>query len=103
MIRRELPHFHALVQRFAEELSCGATAEAVTKALKEKRGLRPDQILPFLHEVRDPAQRVADRHIVAINPHYSTEIIETPPYLANSTPSGAAYGLDTLTDRKSVV
>ncbi|TLZ79422.1 MAG: hypothetical protein E6K11_06820, partial [Methanobacteriota archaeon] len=30
MIRRELPHFHALVRRFAEELSCGATAEAVT-------------------------------------------------------------------------
>src|SRR5207245_4220399 len=29
---------------------------------------------------------------------YATEIIETPPYLANSTPSGAAYGLDTLTD-----
>ena len=30
MIRRELPHFHALVRRFSEELSCGATAEAVT-------------------------------------------------------------------------
>ena len=98
MLRRELPHFKALAERMATELRCELTAEAVTKALKEKRGLRPDQILPFLHEVRDPAQRVADRHIVAINPHYSTEIIETPPYLANSTPSGAAYGLDTLTD-----
>src|SRR2546425_745966 len=98
MLRRELPHFKALADRMAAELRCEATAEAVTKALKEKRGLRPDQILPFLHEVREPAQRVADRHIVAINPHYSTEIIETPPYLANSTPSGAAYGLDTLTD-----
>jgi len=98
MMRRELPHFKALVERMANELRCGPTAEAVTKALKEKRGLRPDQILPFLQEVRDPAQRVADRHVVAINPHYATEIIETPPYLANSTPSGAAYGLDTLTD-----
>ena len=98
MIRRELPHFKALVERMSNELRCEATAEAVTKALKEKRGLRPDQILPFLQEVREPAQRVADRHLVAINPGYATEVIETPPYLANSTPSGAAYGLDTLTD-----
>ncbi len=98
MMRRELPHFRALVRRFAEELGCGATAEAVTAALKEKRGLRPDQILPFLNEVRDPAMRVADKHVVAINPDYATQIVETPPYLANSTPSGAAYGLDTLTD-----
>ncbi|TLZ66906.1 MAG: hypothetical protein E6K06_02245 [Methanobacteriota archaeon] len=98
MIRRELPHFHALVQRFAEELSCGATAEAVTGALKEKRGLRPDQILPFLKEVRDPARRVAHKHVVAINPDYATDVVETPSYLANSTPSGAAFGLDTLTD-----
>jgi len=98
MMRRELPHFKALVERTANELRCEATAEAVAKGLKEKRGLRPDQILPFLQEVRDPAQRVADRHVVAINPEYATEVIETPPYLANSTPSGAAYGLDTLTD-----
>src|SRR3989441_747410 len=98
MLRRELPHFKALAERMATELRCEATAEAVTKALKEKRGLRPDQILPFLHEVRELAQRVANRHIVAINPHYSTEVIETPPYLANSTPSRAADGLDTLTD-----
>src|SRR5437899_2393730 len=75
MIRRELPHFHALVQRFAEELSCGATAEAVTGALKEKRGLRPDQILPFLKEVRDPARRVAHKHVVAINPDYATDAV----------------------------
>ncbi len=98
MMRRELPHFRALVERIANELRCDATTEAVTKALKEKRGLRPDQILPFLQEVREPARSVADRHVVAINPGYSTEVIETPPYLANSTPSGAAYGLDTLTD-----
>jgi Bacterial protein of unknown function (DUF885) len=98
MMRKELPHFRALVRRFAEEFSCVATAEAVTAALKEKRGLRPDQILPFLNEVRDPAMRVANKHVVAINPDYATQIVETPPYLANSTPSGAAYGLDTLTD-----
>ena len=98
MMRRELPHFNALIERIANELHCEPTAEAATKALKEKRGLRPNQILPFLYEVREPAQRVADRHVVAINPAYATEIIETPPYLANSTPSGAAFALDTLTD-----
>ncbi len=99
MLRRELPHFQALVRRLAEELACEATAEAINRRLKERRGLRPDQILPFLNQVRDRAARVADKHVVAINPDYTAQIIETPPYLANVTPSGAAYGLDTLTNR----
>ena len=98
MMRREMPHFQALVRRFAEELKCEPTAEAVDRKLKERRGLRPNQILAFLNGIRDHAMRVADKYIVAINPEYTTQIIETPPYLVNVTPSGAAYGLDTLTD-----
>ena len=103
MLRRELPHFKALVRRSAEELRCDATAEAVTERLKVRRGLRPDQILPFLRQVREPAMRVAHRHVVAINPDYTTEIIETPPYMVNVTPSGAAFEVDALTDHSKEI
>ncbi len=103
MLRRELPHFKALVRRSAEELRCEATAEAVTERLKARRGLRPDQILPFLNQVRGPAMRVAHRHVVAINPNYTTEIIETPPYMVNVTPSGAAFEVDALTDHSKEI
>src|SRR3989454_6558231 len=98
MKQRDVSEFNAVVQGLGAEPRCGATAEAVTGVLKEKRGLRPDQILPFLKEVRDPARRVAHKHVVAISPDYATDVVETPSYLANSTPSGAAFGLDTLTD-----
>src|SRR5256886_9114959 len=63
-----------------------------------RRPPRPPLFPPTTLFRSEPAQRVADRHVVAINPAYATEIIETPPYLANSTPSGAAFALDTLTD-----
>src|SRR3989442_2449022 len=45
MMRRELPHFKALIERIANELHCEPTAEAATKALKEKRSSRPIQNL----------------------------------------------------------
>src|SRR3989454_10456442 len=51
MMRRELPHFKALIDRIANELHCEPTAEAATKALKEKRGLRPHHTPPFLPAV----------------------------------------------------
>lgn len=99
MLRRELPRFRELVRKKAQELRCAPTAEAIQDALRGARGLDPKSILPFLQAVRDPTARIADKHVVAINPRYDARIIETPPYLAHMTPSGAAYGIDTLTDR----
>ena len=103
MMRRELPRFQAVTVAMAGELHCDPTAEGVAKALKAKAGLRPDQILPFLNAVRGACQRVADKHVVAINPHYTTLVIETPPYFANTTPSGAAYSIDSLTEHSKEV
>ncbi len=103
MLRRELPRFQAVTVALAGELHCDATAEAVMNAQKAKTGLRPDQILPFLNALRDPCRRVADKHVVAIDPAYTVLVIETPPYFANTTPSGAAYELDGLTDHAKEV
>ncbi len=97
MMRRELPRFRAVTVATAGELHCEPTPEAVAKALRAKAGLRPDQILPFLNAVRDPCRRVADKHVVAINPKYTVLVVETPPYFVNTTPSGAEYSIDSLT------
>ena len=98
MLRRELPRFKAVVRQSAEEFNCEPTAEAVSEKMRQRRGLKPGQILPFLNQVRDAAMRVAHKHVVSINPDYTTEIIETPSYLVNVTPSGAAYELGALTN-----
>src|SRR3989454_10794567 len=49
MMRRELPHLKALVERNANENHREATPAAATKTPKEKRGPRPNQSLPLLH------------------------------------------------------
>jgi len=99
MLRRELPLFRETVASLAKDLGCQPTAEAVEEAIKRERGLRREQILPFLLELREHAVRIADRYVVGINPHYATQVLETPPYLVNTTPSGMAMSIDYLTDR----
>jgi hypothetical protein len=103
MMARELPAFRGLIRSMAGELSCEPTAEAVMAKLKASRGLRPTDVLPLLNALRGPTQRVADKHVVGINPGYTTLVIETPPYLVNTTPSGAAYSVDSLTDHSREV
>ena len=103
MMRRELPRFRTVTVAMAGELHCDPTPEAVAQALRSRSGLRPDQILSFLNAVRDPCRRVADKHVVGINPKYRTLVIETPPYFVNTTPSGAEYSLDSLTDHSREV
>ena len=103
MLRRELPHFKAVVARLADAYGCEATAEAVWAKAKEASGLRPQEILAFLNGVRDRAAAVTDKHVVAINPSYTALVVETPPYLANTTPSGAAYSIDSLTDHSKEI
>ena len=103
MLRRELPRFRTVTVAMAGELHCDPTPEAVQLALRSKVGLRPDQVLAFLNGVRDPCRRVADKHVVGINPKYTTLVIETPPYFVNTTPSGAAYSIDSLTEHSREV
>jgi len=103
MMRRESPRFRTVAVAMAGELHCDPTPEAVQLALRSKHGLRPDQILAFLNAVRDPCRRVADKHVVGINPKYHTIVIETPPYFVNTTPSGAEYSVESLTDHSKEI
>ncbi len=103
MLRRELPGFKAIVARLARSYVCDATAQAVWAKAKETSGLKPQEILTFLTTVRDRAAAVTDKHVVRINPEYLALVVETPPYLANTTPSGAAYSIDSLTDHSKEI
>jgi hypothetical protein len=98
MLKREMPRFRAVVEGLAADLGCDPTGEAIDARLRETRGLPASRILPFLTDLRRPALRVADEHLVAINPDYAVQIIETPEYLVNTTPAAAAFSLDTFTD-----
>ena len=103
MLNQELPHFRNLVGGMAMRLGCNPSAEAIAARLKEVRGVQPPQILEFLNKVRGPAQRFANKHVVGITPAYDTLVLETPPYLANTTPSGAAYSVNSLTDHSKEI
>jgi len=98
MIRAELGSFQRVVEDLARDLGCHATGEAVENLLRSTRGLPPGRVLPFLRALRGRALPVAEKHLVRINPGYAMEILETPEYLVNTTPAGAAYSLDTFTD-----
>jgi hypothetical protein len=103
MLRAEMPRFRSFVAAWAHELGVEPTAETLGRALKDAKGLPPHEVLPFLNSVRGPMQAVANKHIVRINPNYDVLVVETPSYLADTTPSGAAFELDGLTDHSKEI
>src|SRR2546427_6263152 len=65
MMRRELPHFKILVERNAHPNHFEPTAEGAAKTLKEKKGLRPNPILPLPPQNPAPPHRRAHRPVRA--------------------------------------
>lgn len=99
MLESESPAFQRIVKLLAKEYKCEAQAETLAKAIHKKRGLKQKQIIPFIMSVRKPAQALCNKHLVGINPHYETQVIETPPYLTGVFPSGGAFFFDFLTSK----
>jgi hypothetical protein len=95
---RELPGFQRLTKRLADKYATSAKAESVAEAIKKQRALKPDEIIPFLKELRKRALKVVDKHLVHVNPKYETKVIETPLYLSGIFPSGGAFFYDMYTN-----
>ncbi len=95
---RELPRFERLTRKLAGKYKTSSKAEDVSKAIREKRALKPAEIIPFLTELRKRAVRVVDKQIVRVNPKYDTKVIETPLYLSGIFPSGGAFFYDMYTN-----
>lgn len=97
MLESEFSAFQRITKLLAKEFKCEANAETLAKAIHKKRGLKQKQIIPFINEIRKTAQALCNKHLVGINPHYETQVLETPPYLTGVFPSGGAFFFDFLT------
>lgn len=97
-LRAEMPLFRDVVERIAKDCECLADPEAVSEAIQRRHPLKPKELIRLAKRVRGIVQRLVSESVVGINPHYRTKVIETPPYLTGTLPTGAAQFFDTFTD-----
>ena len=96
---RELPKFQRMTARLAKKYGVSANAEKVSQAIKAKRAVKVNEIIPYLAQLRKIVVKVANKSIVKVIPHYDAKVIETPSYLTAIFPSGGAFFFDTLTNK----
>jgi hypothetical protein len=96
---RELPKFQRMTAKLAKKYGVAANAEKVSQAIKAKRAVKVNEIIPYLAQLRKIVVKVANKSIVKVNPHYDAKVIETPSYLTAIFPSGGAFFFDTLTNK----
>jgi hypothetical protein len=96
---RELPKFQRMTAKLAKKYGVPANAEKVSQAIKAKRAVKVNEIIPYLAQLRKIVVKVANKSIVKVNPHYDAKVIETPSYLTAIFPSGGAFFFDTFTNK----
>jgi hypothetical protein len=96
---REFPRFQRITARLAKKYGVWASAEKVDKAIKAKRAVKVNEVIPYLSDLRKRVVKVVNKSIVKVNPHYDAKVIETPSYLTAIFPSGGAFFFDTLTNK----
>jgi hypothetical protein len=98
-IDEELPKYREVVNKLSKHYRCAATPEAVEKKVVERQKLKPDHLLRTTNSIRKAVQEFANESVVKINKQYKTKVIETPPFLTGTLPTGAAGFLDTFTKK----
>ena len=84
--------------KLAEKYGVAADVQKVEEEMARRHSVPKAHLLDFVKELRSVAQKVFDKHVVRITPKYVTMVIETPYYLVNFIPSGAASALNMATD-----
>jgi hypothetical protein len=100
---RELPKFQRMTAKLAKKYGVPARAEEVSKAIKEKRAVKVNEIIPYLADLRNRVVKVTNKSIVKVNPRYAARVMETPLYLSAVFPSGGAFFFDTFTEKPQQV
>jgi len=95
----ELPHFRRVTDRLARHFGCKPTPEDVQESINSRMKLDPKELIKVTNEMRRAVQRFVDADVTGINPKYNTRVVETPPYLTGTIPSGAAQFFDTFTKK----
>jgi len=93
-----MPRLIETTARLAEKYGVAADVQKVEEEMARRRSVPKAQLLDFVKNLRSVAQKVFDKHVVRITPKYVTRVIETPSYLVNFIPSGAASALNMATD-----
>jgi hypothetical protein len=98
-IDEELPRFREVTKELAGQLGCKPTPEEVESKVNERSALDPKKLVKVTMRIRRVIQRLVHEDLCEINPKYKTQVIETPPYLSGTIPTGAASFFDTFTKR----
>ncbi|HME19112.1 MAG TPA: hypothetical protein VKF15_05220 [Nitrososphaerales archaeon] len=98
-IEEELPRATKITEKLAKQLGCKPTSEEVEAKINARTSLDPKQLVKIAQEIRKVVQAFVNEDVCNINPKYNTKLIETPPYLTGTIPSGAAQFFDTFTNK----
>lgn len=93
----ELPQFRRVTERLAKRFGCRPTPEAVEAKINGRMKLDPRKLLKVTREMRKVIQKFVSEEVAKINPKYDTRVVETPPYLSGTIPTGAAQFFNTYT------
>lgn len=98
-IDEELPKFRKVAGTLAKQFKCKPAPEEVEERIIERNDLDPKKLVAVTLGIRRVIQRLVNEDVNRINPKYNTRVIETPPYLTGTMPTGAAQFFDTYTKR----
>jgi hypothetical protein len=98
-IDEELPSFRRVTERLAKRLGCNPTPQDVEAAISKRNNLDPKKLVGVTLGIRRVVQRLVNEDVAGINPKYKTTVIETPPYLSGTIPTGGAQFFDTYTKK----
>jgi hypothetical protein len=98
-IEDELPRFTRVTERLAKQFGCAPTPQEVEAKINARNNLDPKKLVGVTMEIRRVVQALVNEDVAGINPKYKTQVIETPPYLTGTIPTGAAQFFDTYTKK----
>ena len=98
-IDEELPKFRRVTGTLAKQFGCKPVPEEVEAKIIERNALDPRKLVALTLGIRRVIQKLVNEDVTRINPKYNTRVIETPPYLTGTMPTGAAQFFDTYTRR----
>lgn len=98
-IDEELPKFKKVTEKLAKQFGCGPTPQEVEAKINARNHLDPKKLVRVTLGIRRVVQKLVNEDVTGINPKYRTQVIETPPYLSGTIPTGAAQFFDTFTKR----
>jgi len=98
-LSEELPEFGKVTDRLARKFDCERSVEGIEEKINARMSLDPRQLVRTTIEIRKVIQPLVTESIHGINSKYKTKVIETPPYLTGTIPTGAAQFFDTFTKK----